>query len=125
MIHWAFDLIGRPHASVGRCWGLMRLAFKLRHGIVMPDVAIEKVDENVAAIKRAAEVSGWRRADAPAQADDIVLMMGPRGRHVGMMIDVDGEARLLHATEIDGVVHQSLREVERDGYSGFELWRRA
>ena len=126
MEHWAFDLIGKTHASVGMCWGLVRICFERRHGIVMPEVAIEKVDENVPAIKRAAMVSGWRPVESDiAKEDDVVLMQGPEGRHVGYVIDVDGCQRLLHATSRSGVIHQSLREAVASGYSSFELWRRA
>lgn len=125
MDHWAFDLIGQSHASVGRCWGLIAIAFERVHAIVMPSIETEKVNENVAAIKQAARASGWAPvAGAIAEVNDVVLMEGPEGRHVGYVIEVDGRQRLLHATRRDGVIHQSLREVMSDGYRSFELWRK-
>lgn len=131
-MHWAAPLIGRPYRrgaggpDAFDCWGLVRWVFAQVHGISMPLVAVddEGVD-NVAAIKRAAAVSGWRPSGARSPAaDDIVLMHGPAGRHVGVIVDANGGLFLLHALERVGVCLQPLTDLSRLGFSGFTYWRR-
>ena len=132
-MHWAADLIGRPYRKGGEspetgfdCWGLVRHVFRIRHGIEMPVVAVaDPSADNVAAIKRAAAVSGWRPIDATAPADaDIVTMQGVDGPHVGVTVLADGALGLLHAVDGAGVCFQPLAAVQMAGFSGFQFWRR-
>lgn len=132
-MHWAADLIGREYSREGvlpgfSCWSLVRHVFEHRHGIIMPVVAVaDGSADNVAAIKRAAVVSGWRPVDSDEPADgDIVLMLNLLGeRHVGVMVEADGRLGLLHAVEGSGVCWQELRDVMAQGFRGAEFWRRA
>jgi len=64
--------------------------------------------------------------------NDIVMMVGATGRHVGYVVDVASRLLLLHCngrmTErgpVGGVMLQPLRDVACDGYGQFEIWRRA
>lgn len=135
MSHWASSLIGKPYQrgaggpDAFDCWGLVCHVFAVRWGIEMPAVAIgglfTEAPANVAAIKRVAQVSGWAPAAPPAADADIVLMHGLEGRHVGVMIEVDGALRLLHCIEGAGVCAQPLPEAQMQGFWGFEFWRRA
>ncbi|WP_082568907.1 NlpC/P60 family protein [Rhizobacter sp. Root1221] len=129
--HWATVLIGRAWTPDFHCWALVRLVFAQRYGIAMPDVAVA-TDDNVRAIKGAAEASGWRPGPAPAQDGDIVLMQGPFGRHVGVIISTPAGLRLLHNDghmsdrgPRGGVVAQPLADATRDGYHRYEFWRRS
>lgn len=138
-MHWASDLIGAPwHPEAYGpdrffCWGLVHWVFANRLGIEMPKivVGVSEVD-NVSAIKKASQDSGWRPAPAPERAFDIVLMVGRLGRHVGLVIDTkplmvlhaDGyvdEKRVAHGS----VVAQPLRLMGLSGYGHIELWRRS
>ena len=134
--HWAAPLIGLPYCRGATgpqafdCWGLVRHVFASRYGIAMPHVQVGQIGDesvdNVVAIKRAAVVSGWGPvSDRSAHDGDIVLMDGPEGRHVGVMIEGDYDLRLLHSVEGVGVCAQPLAEVERWGYRSFNFWRRA
>lgn len=125
-MHWASELIGHPHTPECNCWWLVRKVFREQLRIEMPLVDVDAKDspENVAAIKRAAGVSGWRPATGEPQEWDIVLMRGPTGRHVGVMVRANGRLGLLHNVERMGVCFHTLDEVQRLGYSGFENWRR-
>ena len=130
-MHWAAELIGRPYKRGGDgpdaydCWGMVRHVFRVHHGIEMPPVAVaDDSADNVAAIKRAAVASGWRPAEGEPQADDIVLMRGIDGRHVGVMVAADGALGLLHAVDGAGVCFQALRDVAASGFSSFEAWQR-
>lgn len=131
MSHWAAGLIGRPYARPADppttfcCWSLVRHVFRVRYGIEMPVVAVaDGSADNVLAIKRAAEVSGWRPAEGAPQDGDIVLMRGVDGRHVGVMVQANGGLGLLHAVLGAGVCFQGLREVSAVGFREFEFWRR-
>jgi hypothetical protein len=77
--------------------------------------------------------AGWHLvADRRPQPDDVVLMRGPAGRHVGYMVRANGYLGVLHA---DGhmtpqgpkgsVVYQRLEEATADGYHDYEFWRRS
>lgn len=130
-MHWAAQLIGLPYSREPvppqsfNCWALVRWVFEHRHGIIMPAVAVDDDSaDNVAAIKRAAEVSGWRPSGARTPAEhDIVLMNGLEGRHVGVMVRADGRLLLLHCIEGPGVCAQPLADLPRMGFSGFVFWR--
>jgi cell wall-associated NlpC family hydrolase len=136
--HWAYSLIGKPWAPGGTgpdsydCWNLVRHVFATRYSIDMPEVRGGDfgIIENVAALKHAAEVSGWRPADGEPRDGDIVLMVGPEGRHVGVMIETAKGPRLLHADghmgtkgPVGSVVAVPLADAIAGGYSEVELWR--
>lgn len=134
-MHWAHPLIGTPWTPERNCWWLVCRYFAGRHGVQMPALAIggDPGEDNVAAILRAAQASGWRPARGAAREDDVVLMRGPLGRrHVGVMVEADGLVGVLHS---DGsmtphgprgqVVFQSLAQATADGYGEHEFWRRA
>jgi hypothetical protein len=134
-MHWATDLIGRPYRRGAHgpdefdCWGLVRHVFATVHGIDMPVVTVGSLDDatldNVAAIKRAAQVSGWRPSGDHTMAEhDIVLMNGLEGRHVGVMVRANGALLLLHCVEQLGVCVQPLADLARSGFTGFVFWRR-
>lgn len=143
MTHWATSLMGKPWrpGATGPdafdCWGLVRWVFEHRHCVLMPDVGMGLAHghaANVAAIKRAAQASGWRRCDGQPLADDIVLMRSSIDgrRHVGLMVGANMRLGVLHANGYmrDGVpfgevVFQPLREVTADGYGEHEFWRLA
>lgn len=133
-MHWATELIGVSYGAGAcgpdafDCWGLVRYVFRTVHGIDMPVVSVGRVGdesaENVAAIKRAAEVSGWRPSSDTAPAEhDIVLMNSPTGRHVGVVVYANGALLLLHCSEGLGVCVQPLADLARMGFTGFTFWR--
>ena len=135
-LHWAAALIGRPYCRGAcgpdefDCWGLVRYIFEQIHGIAMPVIAVGPAEadtpDNVAAIKRAAEISGWRPSDDRGPAEhDIVLMSGVDGRHVGVMVAANGTLLLLHCVEPQGVCAQPLAEMQRAGFTGATFWRRS
>jgi cell wall-associated NlpC family hydrolase len=141
MTHWAAGLIGAPWRAGASgpgafdCWGLVRFVFEHRHGIVVPPVVLAvlggTVVDNVAAIKHAARTSGWHAVEGPPQADDVVLMHGIKGRHVGLMVQANGQLGVLHANgyqspagPVGCVVFEPLAGASAGGYGDFEFWRR-
>jgi hypothetical protein len=127
MTHWAASLIGMPWVPPAHCWWVVCEFFRRRHDIVMPGHAA-----GVPALLEAARRSGWRRAEGPPQEDDIVMLSGAGGRHVGVMVVIDERLLLLHSNghmtprgPVGGVVLQSLQEAASGGYGDIELWRKS
>lgn len=104
---WVADFIGIPFADRGRdeagcdCWGLVRLVYRQRFRIVLPDHtdlydATEQVERIEGAI--AAHRASWRRVSGPFFLDGDVALLRVSGRvaHVGMII---GFPWFLHSSE--------------------------
>lgn len=132
-MHWAGKYIGRGYADVGLCWGLVQAVCMERFGEEMPAVTTGSRDDQFAAIKKAVSSLGWRRVSgAEPEADDIVVMTGEDGRHVGFAVFADGEVGVLHAPgkltpsgPVGSVVFDSWPELASRGYNNFEFWRRS
>ena len=126
--HWASAWIGRPYTEAFRCWDLVRLYFKERHGVEMPEHAA-----GVLNLRTAAQASGWRPVKSLAAVDDVVVMTDPRGeRHVGVFIEADGKVGVLHndghlspTGPVGCVGFNTLHELTQGGCKDFEFWRRA
>lgn len=97
MAHWTDDLLGLPWREKGRdrngvdCWGLCRLAFAERRGILLPsyhDAYSTTVDgaviEKTISAEMAALVQPVAEADALAW-DFVLLREGARAVHVGLV----------------------------------------
>jgi hypothetical protein len=83
---WAGTYVGIPYRDHGAdrsgcdCWGLVRLVYRERAGVILPAYAADYDDERdtdgVARCVEAARASGsWRRVDPPAQPLDIAEML--------------------------------------------------
>lgn len=85
---WAGAYVGIPYRDHGcdgagcDCWGLVRLIYAERAGIVLPPFAGETDSEGVGRCVEAARASGtWRRVDSPPQSFDVAEMVSVlRGR---------------------------------------------
>jgi cell wall-associated NlpC family hydrolase len=134
--HWAAGLIGKPWSPDGEgpddfyCWGLVRYALRIGYGVHMPELGVGDQSEGVAAVKRAA--TGWRVGPGPCGDGEIVVMNKPKkGRHCGLMVRDGSRLVLLHADghlstagPVGMVRAHPLRDVLRDGFDSFEIWRR-
>jgi cell wall-associated NlpC family hydrolase len=130
-LHWASALIGQSYQRGASgpdtfdCWGLVRWVFENVHGIQMPVIAVGQ-DDNMVAIRQAVDDSGWRPTDEIEPAEnDIVLMTGLEGKHVGVMVRANGSLLLLHCLEQRGVCAEPLRDLSRWGFRDFTFWRHA
>lgn len=126
MKHWAYDLIGEPWTPRRNCWWLVSECIRRRHSVEMPNALAGEP-----ALWAAAFGSGWRRVRGDTHEDDVVLMRGINGRHVGYITQLGPRLVVLHSNGRHGpwgptgsVVVQSLHEVACDGYEEFELWRK-
>ncbi|MDO8742035.1 MAG: NlpC/P60 family protein [bacterium] len=136
MMHWAFPLIGKPWlaGAVGPnafdCWGLVRYVQRQQRGIEMPPLAVGELQspEQLEGLHDLVRRSHWHRqpeGTAPAEYD-IFLMRSRAGPHVGVVIDVGGQLRVLHAVgDVDSpgsVIHSSFLEVSQL-WGRSQIWR--
>lgn len=122
-MHWTSRYVGVPFVDGGRgiegldCWGLFRLVYAERLGIVLPSYGdtsafdLMAVTEAMAAGVAADEQ--WREVLAPQEYDGVLMRAyGAREPgHVGVMID---KQRLLHVEQKTAAVivpidHYSVR----------------
>lgn len=126
-MHWSAPLIGKPYEAGASgpesfdCIGLVRYYFRARHSIELPDY---KIEEGFAALLAFARATGWRPVEGLQQEDDLMLMDGLEGKHVGVVIYANQALGLLHAqgnNKKGSVVWQPLSTLNL--YRNFESWR--
>jgi hypothetical protein len=130
--HWSTLLVGLPWQPNFACWDLVRVVQLEQFGRVMPayDLADERAPEQLRSVVQA---SGWQRLEHyRSQEGDVLLMRGPDGLHIGIVVWVDARCQLLHnlGGMVRGVAQGSVRidpvaDLGRLGYGRFELWRAA
>ena len=90
MTHWALPLIGQPWTTERNCWWLVRHVFKEQLGIDLPIVQVGIGGDESKAIREASQTSGWRPCEVTDPREfDVVLMQGPLGPHIGVMISAN------------------------------------
>ena len=136
MNHWAAPLIGKRWKSGAEgpetfdCWGLVRWVQREQRGIVLPALSIGQIQtpEQLQGLYDLVRRSNWHDMPdgSPEKEFDIVLTRSREGPHVGVVIDVDRQLRVLHAVgnnERPGaVVHSEMREL-RENWGRVKLWR--
>ena len=128
--HWSAGYVGRPWLPTFTCWDLAREVQAAVFGRATPafDPAAEGARAALrAVVEQMANDCGWHRSDDAPADGDLLLMRGPDGLHIGVV--VAGKA-LLHNLGglVDGRAHGSGRiaAIDRLGqlcYGRFELWR--
>lgn len=117
----ARELLGKPWAQGATgpaaydCWGMVRHYTLHALGLVLPSVAVHAATADE--LHAAARHSGWHPVSAPPREHDIVLArsLETGGRHVGVVLDLDGLPHLLHClgsvtNPLPGVVVERLSE---------------
>lgn len=130
MTHWARDVVGRPWAPGAAgpdafcCWGLVRFAFHVKHGLELPELTVGEPPSDLDRRKLAgiARSTGWRPAGAPVQQDDVILMWSNSRTHVGIVERANGGIGVLHCDHARGVVFEPLDQATRG--MRFDVWRR-
>jgi hypothetical protein len=99
---WTNDYIGIPYLGMGRdragadCWGLVRLVYRDRYGIDLPDYseqAYNAADGAETAPLIAAGRDVWSAVTEPAEGDVVLLRIKGYPSHVGVLV---GPAQMLH-----------------------------
>lgn len=136
--HWATEYIGKPWVQGGQgpdawdCWGLVRHVQAAQYGRDMPalQIAVAPNAEQVEVLRRLMTASPWHRV-ADTEQGDVMLMTGPLGPHVGVVILADRRLKVLHADgyrDADGgdhgaVVVTPIERLHELGYGRLQAWR--
>lgn len=123
--HPAAKYIDMPWSEEFNCWGLIRAVQADCFGRKMPELPIGSSEDQTAALL--AVVVGWSRVPGRPMDGDIVTMTGPRGPHVGVVV----QGRLMHnvgGRKEDGTVEGCVRVDELDelfrlGFGHLKVWR--
>jgi cell wall-associated NlpC family hydrolase len=129
--HWAIPLIGKPWQSGHQgpdafdCWGLLVWVYQQRYGIELPRIAVAEgsVREQVRAFHAHPERAHWQNIEKPEEGDALLLRQSRHPIHVGIWIDANGEAGVLHALQGSGVVFQNLNSLQISGWSVEGIYR--
>lgn len=139
--HWSARYIGRPWAVDFTCWTLVQLVQREQWGRDVPDLPEDEA-ARPALLRTVAQRAAWSLvAGDPlvsAREGDVLLLRGPTGPHVGVVIERKGfPASLLHnlggiATEgarkgraVGSVCIATLAALGSLGYGHLRLWRAA
>lgn len=122
MNHWALNYIGLPYRSGGRdregvdCWGLLRLIYGERKGIVLPE--LPGIDaSSVLEISREildGQQGNWFEVRTPADMDAVAMSMRDVLHHVGVWTTADG-GRVIHSWKGASVVADTIRNLKWRG----------
>ena len=127
--HWSAKYVGLAWALLFNCWHLVALVQLEVFGRVAPIFDPSTREDDLRAVVAA---SGWRRTKEAAQDGDVLLMHGPDGPHIGVIVVLDRRTHLLHnlggVDEASGKTLGSVRldPVDKLGslqYGRLELWR--
>ena len=129
--HWVIPLIGKPWQAGHQgpdafdCWGLLVWVYQHRYGIELPRIAVAEgnVREQVRAFHAHPERAHWQTIATPIEGDALLLRQSRHPIHVGIWIETEGEAGVLHALQGAGVVFQTLNSLMLSGWSVEGVYR--
>lgn len=113
---WASNYVGIPYRDRGRdrdgvdCWGLVRLVYADRFGVILPDylgdyVTAENSTEIAPIVAVEAASKRWAQAGAPRVGDvGVFRILGAEG-HVGVYV---GDSRMIHSLAGVGSVEERV-----------------
>jgi len=127
--HWSSDFVGMGWSELFTCWDLVRLVQLKCFEREMPMLDVARAQQQQ--VREVVNASGWERATGAPADGDVVLMRGPQGLHVGVVVTSGPEPSLLHnlgGIDENACAHGSVRIDEisalgRLGYGRLELWR--
>lgn len=116
---WCSKWIGLSYADKGRgpsydCWGFSRAVLQSEAGLVLPDYrnAYTTCDDrlSVADAVEAGLAEGWERVDQPRMLDLLILRIGGRPWHCGLIV---APGLFIHCPPPDAKGRQILSCIER------------
>jgi len=135
--HWSAQYVGEPWRPEFNCWDLVcavQGAWFNRPMLRLDIGSAEPTAENWQSLRTTMAGSIWKvlegRGLEAAAEGDILLMRGPDGPHVGVVVANGSVSSLLHnlGGMLDGEPRGSVRidplaSISRLGYGRFEVWR--
>ena len=123
--HWAVPLIGKPWEAGQQgpdafdCWGLLAWVYQQQFNINLPRISVAEGDlrSQIKAFRAHPEHRHWQQVDTPKEGDALLLRQSRHPIHVGIWIETEGEAGVLHALQGAGVVFQTLNSLKLSSWS--------
>lgn len=119
--HWAAPYIGMPASD---CWAFARRVWQDRWHVQIPAIPYDATD--LKALRRQLEGAaglGWAEVTTPREGDAVLMSMGRRPCHVGVWIEPDEGAGVLHWVEGAGVMFTAAGQLSGMGYAIHGFWR--
>jgi cell wall-associated NlpC family hydrolase len=125
---WTDDYIDIPFRFNGRtregcdCWGLVKLIYKEKLGVDLPDYTGTYWNGLVSSLKEVArlmkkEKDKWQEISEPELYDVVLLRVGGIVGHIGIILD---KSRMIHITEgINSCVENYKSKLWKTRIAGF------
>lgn len=128
MIHWCSRFIGIPYSQMN-CAELV--AHVLETEFLRPDVAaaLRGFPEHDMGTRERTEAinQGWRqladRVDIPQDGDGVILKIGSRLSHMGLVVDTPKGIFVLHTVGNRGSVVEPVTHIQSCTVEGFYRWK--
>lgn len=121
MMHWAERYIGMPASD---CWAFARQVWQDRWQVRIPAIPYDAND--LKALRRQLEGAGalgWVEVQKPVEGDAVLMSRGLRPCHVGVWIEPEEGAGVLHWVEGAGVMFTAAGYLAGMGYAIHGFWR--
>lgn len=106
---WPRDYLPIPYEPLGRsrsgvdCWGLVRLVYRDRLGIELPDWIYDGIKDARHAVAREVNSESWRQVQEPEAHDVALFQFCGHPLHLGVVIGPDMPGQMIHAMQGVGV----------------------
>lgn len=117
MSHWCEVYLGIPWRTSGRdvssgldCWGLLRYVYRHQFNIQLGDFPTSLTPRE------------WNRVALLRDGDGVAMGRDKEFSHVGIYVEVDGEASILHAQHNSLSSIESIRYLRTRGWTNIEFY---
>ena len=124
--HWAEDFVGLPYGSAD-CALLVERVLKERLGFAVTLPTEARWGECTEAQARDVIIDMGKRVETLRECDAVLMRQrGAKrdtGTHIGLWVDVQGQAWVLHAVQSRGAILTPLRSLAAIGYEVEGIYR--
>lgn len=131
MTHWASTYVGIPWKFGGEsldgfdCYGLFRHLMYKYYDISVPVVTITEGNyaEQMRGFGGHGELGNWEPVDEPQDGDGVLLTTAKYPTHVGVYVEGDGIAGIMHCVQGIGVGYMPRGAVANHGWKVLRYYR--
>jgi cell wall-associated NlpC family hydrolase len=130
-MHWAAKYVGMKHVPGGRgpeavdCWGLLRMAYRDRFGIELPElpgVTVGSLYQSVAVVQR--EFPSWEEVGEPFDGAAVAMSQRKAIHHVGIYVQTPQDGgRILHCWDSYNVIVDTVARIRLKGFLVIKYYR--
>lgn len=130
MKHWAAPLIGLPYELGGHgpdafdCWGFFRYVQATHYGRDVPEIGVPAtVQAQAHTLAGHPERANWTQVDRPEDGDAVLMARRQHPAHIGVWIEANGGAGVLHCMQGAGVVFMPPSSLKMAGWGRLSYYR--